>query len=50
MCPGGTRSVGLVASGLSEDEVAAELAYANGSGARNAVQASLKTVQPGAVK
>lgn len=40
-----TRAVELVAAGLSYDEVAAELGYANRSGAWKAVQASLKAVQ-----
>jgi uncharacterized protein (DUF433 family) len=40
-----TRAVELVAAGMSYDQVAAELGYANRSGAWKAVQASLKAVQ-----
>lgn len=40
-----TKAVELVGAGMSYDEVAAELGYANRSGAWKAVQASLKAVQ-----
>jgi orotate phosphoribosyltransferase-like protein len=40
-----TRAVELVAEGLSYDDIAKELGYANRSGAWKAVQASLKAVQ-----
>lgn len=45
-----TRAVELVAAGHSYDEVAAELGYANRSGAWQAVQASLRAVQADTVE
>jgi cob(I)alamin adenosyltransferase len=40
-----TKAVELVAAGLSYDEVAAELGFANRSGAWKAVQSALRAVQ-----
>ena len=40
-----TRAVELAASGLSYDDIAKELGYANRSGAWKAVQGALKAVQ-----